>query len=286
MKILVLGDFHGRFPNKLKKASKKVDLIISVGDFGGISEWYSYFRYVFRAQKKDLPIIPAKDFFGKEKYKSLRKKDEKSAKKVLSELNSLGKNVFFVFGNTDEEWYKYPFNGRNDFLSKSKINFLKNLKNLKNITYGKTKFQKINLVGFGGYVDIDSYIDEARIDEDFGLTLDILKRREKSKKKLFELLNLKGNKILILHYPPKGYFDIINSKGNVSNGNSAGVGFFREAIEKFKPSLVLFGHMHEYQGMKKLGNSVLINPGCAVKGKGSIIDFDENKGKVKRVKFI
>lgn len=33
MRILVIGDFHGKFPKKLKKEAKKVDLVVSVGDY-------------------------------------------------------------------------------------------------------------------------------------------------------------------------------------------------------------------------------------------------------------
>ena len=35
MKILVIGDFHGKFPKKLKEMAKKVDLVLCTGDFGG-----------------------------------------------------------------------------------------------------------------------------------------------------------------------------------------------------------------------------------------------------------
>ena len=33
MKILAIGDFHGKFPMKLKKLAKSADLIVSVGDY-------------------------------------------------------------------------------------------------------------------------------------------------------------------------------------------------------------------------------------------------------------
>jgi predicted phosphodiesterase len=39
MKILAIGDFHGKFPAKLKKEARKVDLILSTGDYAGIDEW-------------------------------------------------------------------------------------------------------------------------------------------------------------------------------------------------------------------------------------------------------
>jgi hypothetical protein len=33
MKILAIGDFHGKFPEKLRKLAKDVNLILSVRDF-------------------------------------------------------------------------------------------------------------------------------------------------------------------------------------------------------------------------------------------------------------
>ena len=44
--------------------------------------------------------------------------------------------------------------------------------------------------------------------------------------------------------------------------------------------------MHENQGRCKIGKTLVINPGAAQNGKAAIIDFDEKKGEVKRVRFI
>ena len=40
-------------------------------------------------------------------------------------------------------------------------------------------------------------------------------------------------------------------------------------------------HMHEYQGKKKLGKSLVVNPGEANKGKAAVIDWPSL-----RVRFI
>ena len=42
--------------------------------------------------------------------------------------------------------------------------------------------------------------------------------------------------------------------------------------------------MHEYQGLKKLGGTSIINVGDGAEGKAAVIEIDE--GKVKSVKFI
>jgi Icc-related predicted phosphoesterase len=286
MKILAVGDFHGKFPENLKRVAKNVDAIISVGDFGGVKEWYRYLRYVFKQNAAKKPYKSAKEFFGKETYRLLDRKDEEVTKGILEELNSFGKPVIFVFGNTDDNWYDYRFDKRRWKLKKSRVAFVKKMKNLKEITYSKARLAGSRVVGFGGYMDIDAYVDEkARLKSSAEIIAARVFRRKKSKEKLDGLVS-GGEEILVLHYPPKGYFDIIKMKGNALNGTSAGIGFFLEAIKKSKPALVLCGHMHEYQGMEKIGKSVLVNPGPAGEGKGAIIDFDEKVAKVKSVKFL
>jgi Icc-related predicted phosphoesterase len=284
MKILVLGDFGGVFPERLKKKLKKekFDLVIGVGDYTGIKEWKSFIMHSLRIVKAGNPHPSPVDFFGKKRFKELLRKDRRAAKNVLKTLNNLGKPVIFIFGNGDDEWYKYRFDKILP-VKKSNLNFVKKLRNMKDITYGKLKFKGINFVGFGGYMDIDSYFDKEEWKNDEEKIRRRLKRRDKSKKHFFKVLRkIKGEKIFVLHYPPKGIFDIIkDTKDNPMNGKSAGIGFFREAIQKYKPNLVLCGHMHEYCGAKKIGKTLVINPGDAEKGRYAIVEIDGGKVKMR-----
>lgn len=288
MKILAIGDFHGKFPKKLKDRIKKenVDLIVGLGDYTGIKEWYPYLMKIFKLREQGKEVPTVKEFFGKEKYKLLLKKDYLAGKKILSELDKLKKPVLIIFGNSDDEWYKYPFDKNVNLFKKRTENFMKKLKNIKVITYGKAKFKEINFIGFGGYMDIDKYKNE-RIDgfEDEERIKKVIDRMTKSKKKLFNLLQKTKNKrIFVFHYPLKGVFDKIKDKKNPRHGTSAGINFFRDAIKKYKPALVLCGHMHEYQGVKKLGKTLIINPGAAIDGKAVVIDI--GKDKIKKIKFL
>ena len=113
------------------------------------------------------------------------------------------------------------------------------------------------------------------------------KRREKTKKKLFEIIRkTKGKRIFLFHYTPKGFFDIIKDKENPHHGESAGINFFLQAIKRYKPKLVICGHMEEYQGKKKLGQTLIVATGAASEGKAAVIEFDEEKGKVRKVRFL
>src|SRR3989344_1427663 len=288
MKLLVVGDFQGIFPEKMKKEIKKeeFDVVVAVGDYAGLSDFRKYVIYRFNQMKKKLPVKSAEDFFGKKNLKRLIKKDDDSAKNVLKELDKLGKPVFLVFGNGDDRWYKYPFDGNTKMsLPKTHTHFLKGLKNTEIITYNKKRFRDFTFVGAGGYMDIDAYFNKNHFscrEENIEMMKKRVKRRERTRKRLFDILRkTSGKRILVLHYPPRGVFDIIrDKKDNPMNGQSAGIGFFSEAIKKYKPLAVFCGHMHEYRGMKKLFGVPVINSGDAEEGKYAVVEIDEQTKRV------
>ncbi|MBS3092449.1 metallophosphoesterase [Candidatus Pacearchaeota archaeon] len=133
IRILVLGDFQGVFPAKLKKKLEKeeFDLVVAVGDYAGIDEWRPYIMHALSNSRKGEEITSPEKFFGKKEFKKLLKKDFEAGKKVLSELNKLGKPVILIFGNSDDGWYNYPFI-RLLNSEKKKVNFIKKLRNIKN----------------------------------------------------------------------------------------------------------------------------------------------------------
>ncbi|OGJ12836.1 hypothetical protein A3K82_00785 [Candidatus Pacearchaeota archaeon RBG_19FT_COMBO_34_9] len=286
MKILAIGDFHGKFPERLKKQAQKVDLIISVGDYTGIKDWRPIIMARMRASRVGQKIPKPAEVIGKKKFNELLKKDFNAGKFILTELNNLGKKIFLIFGNSDDEWYKYLFDKKINLLKKRTLNIIKKLKNIKIITYGKVKFKAINFIGFGGYMDIDSYFNKTLFKKDKYSKR--TNRIKKSRKKLLDIINkTRGDRVLIFHYPPAGAFDIIHDKtDNPLNNQSAGISFFAEIIKKYKPLFVLCGHMHEYQGLKRLYGIPVINPGAAVDGKAAIIDFNEESKKIRKVQFI
>lgn len=290
MKLLVLGDFQGTFSNKLMKKLQKEEFgaIIGVGDYGGIGDWRPWVMQNLKDARKGKEYLTAEEYFGGKRLKSLIKKDKKATKNVFKRINSLGKPFISVFGNGDDGWYKYPFVSHMPKLEKRNVAFLKKLKNFKDITYKQIKINKVNFVGFGGYMDIEAYLDKkvfpesAEKDKYFAR----LNRLQSSRKQLFKRLKkIKGEKIFVFHYPPLGAFDIIrDKKDNPMNGKSSGVRFFRDAINKYKPKLVLCGHMHEYQGIKKIGSTLIVNPGDAEKNKYAVVDMQGKKIEVRFIK--
>lgn len=283
VKLLVVGDLHGKVLQKLKKKISQVDfdLVIGIGDYSGIDDWRPWIKYVFGLKKGEERKSP-EEFFGKKKFKELIKKDYDAGEKVLKYLDSLGKPGFYVFGNGDEGWYRYPFSSKILQAEKRPLKFLSKLKNLKDINYGIRRLKGVSILGFGGYIDAPA--NKKSRDKEWQAAVD--KRHNKARKKMVTLSRkFESGGIFILHYPPKGIFDKILEKGNPYRGGRVGVDFYRETILKKKPSLVLCGHMHEYVGKKKLGKSLVVNPGEGAKGKFAIVDFDEVKKKVRRVDF-
>jgi len=275
MKILVIGDFHGRFSEKLKKEARKADLILSLGDYAGIDEWRPYLDYCFKCiSKLKKPTKSLTDFFGEKETEKMLLKDDLAGRKIIKELEKLKKPTLFLFANGDDRLHDYPFD---DFFEATKENkqFLKKIKGLKDITYGKKKINNIWFIGFGGFMDAKAnYKEKSKNKKERKAFRAVQMRTRRAENKFFSLIkSSKGEKVFVLHYPPRGFFDKIIDKKNPFHGKSVGVEFFTKAIKKYQPKLVLCGHMHEYQDQKKLGKSLIINPGAAYDNRAAVIDW-------------
>lgn len=77
--------------------------------------------------------------------------------------------------------------------------------------------------------------------------------------------------IIITHYPPYGILD------RAWSNTHAGYPEYRKFLEEKKPSLHVFGHIHESNGTKKLNGTLAIN--CALadygEGRGYIVDLPD-----------
>lgn len=280
MKILAIGDFHGKFPKKLERIAKKkeIDLIVSVGDYSDISKIRKYI-FKYWTSKRWWDIV------GLKKARKIEKESFNSGLKLLKKLNSFGKKVYTVWGNAD--FYK-------GFITKEPIspgNFEDKIRNLKNIIIvdkRKKKFNNLDITGFGGYLDVTDYVKNPIYKEKKKqlIVINKYKRSEKRLNSLFIKNKPKKPFIFLIHYTPYGIFDKVKLKKSPMYGKRVGWEPYNKVIRKYKPSLVICGHMHEYQEMKKLYGVPVLNPGGAADGKAAIIDLDEQKGKVKNIRFV
>ncbi|NHK30049.1 MAG: hypothetical protein FK730_01770 [Asgard group archaeon] len=81
--------------------------------------------------------------------------------------------------------------------------------------------------------------------------------------------------IIISHTPP------LNSAADkISRGKHVGSFNVRNFIDKYKPVLILCGHIHESKSISQIENTTCINPGAAMHGNAAIVKIgknDENK---------
>jgi hypothetical protein len=76
--------------------------------------------------------------------------------------------------------------------------------------------------------------------------------------------------VLVTHVPPFGIQD------KVFLGMHGGSKELREIIDKYKPRLVLSGHIHENPGFTKAGNTIVVNCSMGKSGEGAIIDINKD----------
>lgn len=285
MKILAIGDFHGKFPEKLWKEAKRkgIDFVISPGDFANSDK-------IRKAVFKYWTAANWYEAIGLKKAKQLRKESFDSGLKILKKLNSLGKKVYLVWGNCD--FYK-DVRESTSGIPKSIVpgeyeNKIKKFKNIILIDNKKRRVKGIEVIGHGKYLDVTEFIKNP-IDKDKKKQQERLRRYRKDEKRLKKLFlnkNPRENFIFLTHYTPYKIFDKVDFKKSPMHGKHLGWLPYNNIIKHYKPMLVICGHMHEYQGKQRLGKSLIINPGAAQDGKAAIIEIDDINKKVKSMRFL
>ena len=279
MKILIIGDFHGKFPVKLQKLVKGVALIVSVGDYFPFSYRKLWFKYCYGEDIELWEII------GKKKMRDFISKDLIAGEKVLKKLNGLGVPVVSVIGNLDYtnindqyskskkgkwEWYEQ------DFFSK----IIKKYENIRRFDYKYAQFGGLNFVGGFGHTTPGQVKSKAY--RRYKLKLDKLFKRFKKENEI-------GKVIFVFHNMPYNCkldkISTTSSDGRKIKGHY-GSKLIRRVINRHQPVLAIGGHMHENQGKCKIGKTLVVNPGAAVDGKCAIVDFNIEKGSVKSIKFV
>lgn len=162
--------------------------------------------------------------------------------RVLEKL--WGKKVLAVQGNCDLPWDKAFF----DF-SKA-IDLHKSIVEIAGILF----------IGLGGSsitpYDTPYELTECEIH-------DILREFEST------IANYNGRKVMVSHVPPIEVLDLTNEYLN------AGSYALREFLEKNELDLVICGHVHEAQGIDRLGRTLIVNTGAAEDGCAAVITIDK-----------
>jgi len=86
-----------------------------------------------------------------------------------------------------------------------------------------------------------------------------------NEKNLFE-----EKSVLVSHKPPYGAQD------KIFIGMHSGSKELRKIIEKYKPALVLCGHIHEDPGFTKIDETVVVNCSMGKRGEGALVEINKD----------
>jgi Icc-related predicted phosphoesterase len=295
VKVLAVGDFHGKFTTKLynKIKKEKPDIILSPGDFCGHPGLAKlFFKHYYGKDEKEVP---------KKYRKELKILEEEALSRGLesfSKLKSLDIMTFFIMGNWDPTPYGvdlgHPKNRKRELKKFDKeIN-----NNFQRIDLSYREFDSFILIGgvsttHPGMVDKKSLERlRTRTDKRKKGGADIKKMikmtafRQKKYEEMFKKAKKTKKPILFLtHNAP--YDTMLDKIGQGSQkGEHYGSYLERKIIIRFKPNLVLCGHMHENFGKCKLGESVIVNSGTAQEGNYVTLEFDEAKKKFGKIRLV
>ncbi|MEM4710598.1 MAG: metallophosphoesterase [Candidatus Woesearchaeota archaeon] len=264
MKILVVGCFHGKFPKKLRKISESCDFILSTGDFGG-SE--NFRKFMFRNFSRDF-----EDKIGRKKIKQFYIEDYYNGKKIIEELDKIKKPVYTIDGNWD---FRNTYDIKKDYglNFKNYPTIIRKTKNIKFLNKRIRKIKGLKIYPHGGLMLASIFHTDNYFKEKHNL---YKKLHIKQRKQLFRQKS-KNLDIMLTHCPPYGYFDKVKYQGiNPMNGKHVGFKPYNEYIKKYAPKLFICGHMHEHQGIAKIGKTIILSHGPAQYGKAALIYYEED----------
>ena len=81
---------------------------------------------------------------------------------------------------------------------------------------------------------------------------------------------LDESSVMISHIPP------YRTKDKVFLGMHGGSKELRELVDKYKPRLVLCGHIHEDPGIIKIGTTTVVNCSMGKRGEGALIEINDD----------
>ena len=89
-----------------------------------------------------------------------------------------------------------------------------------------------------------------------------------------EVLNKKKlideKSVIVSHVPP------YETQDKIFLGKHGGSKELREIVDKYKPRLVLCGHIHEDPGVIKVGDTTVVNCSMGKRGEGALIEIGED----------
>lgn len=281
MKLLVIGDFHGTFPNKFNDIIKKeqIDLVISNGDYFPFHYRKLWFKHCYAKDTQLWEVI------GKQRFKELIKKDLQLGERALKKLNELPVPVLTVYGNVDYTRkvdsldYKTSKEHYWDWDEQDLFTpLLKKYKNIHRIDYTSFKFKDFVFIGaYGGSSPGDS---KSKTFKKHYKILDKLFKKYRKENKQRKIIFLSHN------VPNNTKLDKLSMKAHILvRGKHYGSKLVRNVINKHHPFIHIGGHIHEGRGTQRLKTTLCINPGSAHEGKAALLDLSSKNPRVKMIQI-
>lgn len=260
MKILAIGDPHGDL-NRIKKLPLKgVDLILLPGDLGSANLARKMAFENIERKKAGLPEIEYSPQQRKKTFMEIYNSSVSLVKYLVKYAP-----VFWISGNVEQSnadtreeskeiGIHLPF-------SYDAINRIKGARGINNRI---ANFNGIRIGGLEYFVDA-SWVREFK-------PADYEEKLRNAKKESAKAMRVLGNfgkvDILVCHQPPYGVLDRVTAKFAPKHwrGKRAGSKVILDYIKKKQPNYVFCGHIHEGEGVKRVGRTEIYNLGfCGYK---------------------
>jgi len=307
MRILVIGDLHGRKPII---QDKDFDCLVLVGDICDDRDiaplWKKYFHFLKKEENQEDFFEDFLEFqkISETNFEKLEEKSLKKGNELMKYFDSFNKPIFMVAGNWDQSYGPSKIKDTNkdsysylkafyDWWLGDKINsgLIKGTRNVINCTYKNNEYKGINFIGYGLSSAPEELSKRKKMEECTESQYKKLKEaHDKIKNKLENSHKKRKNKNLptffITHnIPYNTKLDTITDKKSIVYKKHMGSTMARDFCERFQPQICVGGHIHDHTGRDKIGKTIVINPGFGAKAMVTI-DFDEKKGKCGRIKFL
>ena len=257
MKICAIGDPHGSLDKIKQIPLSDVDLILLTGDLGSANLMRKMVFDNIEIKKHGLDDV---EYSPTQKKKAFMEAYT-STMKIVKYLRRFAP-VFTIFGNVESSNYETRKQSRKIGVALPYLsNDLNALPDVRVINNRIANFEGIRIGGLEYFVDTN-WVREFK-PSDYKDRLAKAKKETDKAKRVLRWFN--SLDILICHQPPYGVLDKVTAKFAPKHwqGKHAGSKVILQYIKSKSPRYVFCGHIHEGQGMKKVGETEVYNLGVA-----------------------
>lgn len=255
MKILAIGDPHGSLEKIKKIPVKEADLILLTGDLGSANLMR---KMTFENVERRKQGLPEKEYSPSQEKRSFME----AYISTMSLVHYLSKfaPILTIFGNVESSNYETRKYSKKISLPLPFLyNNLNSIKGVRVINNVVANFEGVRIGGLEYFIDTN-WIKEFK-PSDFRERMAKAKKQTDKAKRV--LKGFKSVDILVCHQPPYGYLDKVTAKFAPKHwqGKHAGSPTILSYVKLNQPKYVFCGHIHESEGMKKIGKTEVYNLG-------------------------